>query len=62
MLILDALFDYIIKVIKLVNNIWKVSNLMFTTYYLYYKKKLGIIRSVYDLFFFLVVNWSAILL
>lgn len=51
-LLLSVLFDYIVKVIKSLYGILKVSNYWFATYYIYYKDKLRIIKSIYNLYFF----------
>lgn len=47
-LLLYTLSNYIIKIIKLLYYILKVGNYLFAIYHLYYKKKLEMIKSVYD--------------
>ena len=50
--LLSAKYNSIIKVIKLLYGIFKVSNYWFAIYYMYYKKKLRIIELTYDFCFF----------
>lgn len=60
MLLLDILFDYIVKAIKLFYNISKINNYLFAIYNLYYKKKLEmIVESKYNLDLFYKSNYLA---
>ena len=49
-LILDALFNYNIKILKFLYNIININNYCFTTYYLHYKEKSRIIKFIYNFF------------
>ncbi len=49
-ILLYALFNYIMKVIKYFYNILKVDNNKFATYYIYNKKKLEITEFIYNLY------------
>lgn len=56
-MLFDALFDYDVKVIKSLYSVSEVGNHWFTTYHIYYKDKLGMIKSTYNLC--LLYNFSS---
>lgn len=49
-LLFGILSNSILKVIKFLYNISKVSNYQFATYYIYYKDKFEIKKSIYNLY------------
>ena len=49
-------FDCSVKVIKFLYDVSKISNHWFVTYHTYYKDKLGIIESIYNLCFLYSFN------
>lgn len=50
--LLDISSDCIFKVLKPLYDVSKVGNHYFATYYIHYKEKLGMTKSIYDLYLF----------
>lgn len=49
---LDVIFDFIFKIMRLLYSKLEIDIYQFTIYHLYYKKKPGMIESIYKPFFF----------